>query len=228
MLSISLCGYANAFITKQDSSYTIAQAKNMAKKGIRVSRNEIKGYKKAFDDCSFTNQYYAAARLKKYPYATAYKIMAVSYYGGGEPNTEIRLDNKPVRKLTYKQKQHYKGLVITNKQLDYSTLIETKTLNPQQIEELTNLLFNYEFTGLKGYTFTGTAACFYPRNSIIFFDKEGKIFDHLDICFNCHRYDSASGKLDVGTECAQKFDMLAKFFIKAGVRYGSDKTVPLN
>ena len=193
-----------------------------------VYREEIKGYKKNFDDCSFTYQYNAAARLKLYPYATASKIMVVSYYGGAQPNSEISLDGKPVKKLTYKQKQHYKGLVITNKQLDYSTLIETKTLTSKQIEELSNIIYNYEYTGLRDYTFVGHAGCFYPRNSIIFFDKNGNIFDHLDICFSCHGYDSASGKLDVGTACAQKFGMLARFFVKAGVKYAADKSVPLN
>ncbi|MDN3580283.1 hypothetical protein [Mucilaginibacter flavus] len=230
-LLLNLSCYARSTTFKPDTQITAEQGKKLyAKEHILYPRSSIKGYKKKFDNCSFTNQYTLTQRLKMYPYSKAIKVMIVSYFGGGMPNQEIRLDSDtPAKKqLTYKQKQHYEGLVIKHKKLDYSTLIETKVLNRHQIDVLTNILFNYEYTGMRDYTLTGEAACFDPRNSVIFFDKNGKIFDHLDICFSCHRSDSASGKLNVGTECAQKFDMLTKFFIKAGIRYGSDKAVPLN
>lgn len=228
-LLLNVSCYASTITFKPDTPITAAQGKKIyARDHILYPRNYIKGYKKAFDNCSFTNQYTLAKRLKMYPYSAAAKVIVVSYYGGGEPNTDIRIDaNAPVHKPSYKETQHYKGLVIRHMKLDYSTLIEIKTLNSKQLEKLSNILLNYEYAGMKDYTLIGSAACFYPRNSIIFFDKNGKIFDHLDICFSCHRYDSGSGKLGVGTECAQKFDMLAKFFIEAGIRYGTDDSVPL-
>lgn len=227
---LSFSYYANTAPLKKDTSYTIAQARRMAKKHIGVTREAIKGYKPGFDSCLFTNKYTVANRLKKYPYSVAIKIMLVSYYGGGQPNQDIKIDspfNAPIPS-THKQGKHYMGLVIKNKKLDYSTLIETKVLNQQQVADLTNIIFNYEYAGMKNYTVTGFAACFEPRNSILFFDENGEIFDHLDICFHCNNYESASKKLSIGTACAQKFGMLARFFIKAGIRYGADNKVPLD
>ncbi|SEO91969.1 hypothetical protein [Mucilaginibacter sp. OK283] len=227
---LSFSCYANTPPLKKDTSYTIAQARRMAKKRITITRETIKGYRPGFDNCIFTNQYTVANRLKKYPYSAAIKIMLVSYYGGGQPNQDIKIDSPFTAPIptTHKQDKHYLGLVIKNKKLDYSTLIETKVLNRKQVEELTNIVFNYDFAGMKNYTVTGFAACFDPRNSILFFDKNGKIFDHLDICFHCNNYESTSKNLSIGANCAQKFDMLARFFIKAGVRYGADNKVPLD
>ncbi|HEY9196848.1 MAG TPA: hypothetical protein VIM77_11305 [Mucilaginibacter sp.] len=221
LLLISLNCYANGFPLNCDTAISIKQTKKIhVIYHVVVSREHIKGYRKKFDNCLFTGRYTLAQRLKTYPYSKASKIMAVAYFGGGEPNREIRIDT-PERKLSYEETQHYKGLVIENQQLDYSTLMGAKILNKTQIEELTNIVFNYEYSGMKNYPSTGFAVCFDPRNSIIFFDKDGKIFDHLDICFACHRYDSQSRKLGIGTECTQKFDMPAKFFIKSGVPYGT-------
>jgi len=227
---LSFSCYANTGPLKKDTSYTVAQARRMAKKHIGVTRKEIKGYKPGFDSCLFTNKHTVANRLKKYPYSAAIKIMLVSYYGGGQPNQDIKIDSPFTTSIpsTHVRNKHYMGLVIKNKKLDYSPLIETKVLNRKQVEELTNIVFNYDFAGMKNYTVTGFAACFEPRNSILFFDKNGKILDHLDICFQCHNYESASKNLSIGTNCAQKFDMLARFFIKAGVRYGADNKVPLD
>lgn len=187
---------------------------------ITYSREFIKGYKPSFDNCHFTKKYTAAQRLKMYPFAVAAKILAVAYFGGAMPNQDLNLDST-AHTLSDKEAQQLKGLVIKNHRLDYSTLIASKILNQTQISHLTNIIFNYEYTGMKNYKIIGHAACFDPRNSIIFLDKSGHVIDHLDICFSCHNNESPSNKITVGTECKQKYDMLSNFFVSIGIPYGT-------
>jgi hypothetical protein len=207
-------------------SIKLHKAKKQQKKKIVhddtvYPRRTVKGYKPYFDNCHFTNQYTATQRLKMYPFAVAAKILAVSYFGGGEPNPDIVIDGKPPRVRSAREDNFYNGLVINNHRIDYSTLFGVKILNPAQINNLTNILFNYEYTGMKNYTIIGHAACFDPRNSIIFLDKNDNVIDHLDICFSCHRSESPTYKITEGTECKQKYDMLSDFFVGVGIPYGT-------
>lgn len=190
-----------------------------------------KRHKHWFDDCIFTDQYTVEQRLNKFPFSKAYKILAVSYRGGAEPNTNIIFDTikadtvKPAQTLNYKELQQRKGLVIIKDSLDYSTLIEVKTLNKNQIIRLSNIIFNTDFKKTDGVNLVGRGACFEPRNSFIFLNKKGKVIHHLDICFHCHNYESDTDKLDIGTVCSQKFDMLRRYFINVGVTYGTKRDV---
>jgi hypothetical protein len=44
------------------------------------------------------------------------------------------------------------------------------------------------------------------------------------VCFECLNYRSQSEKINVGAYCDQKFDLLKKFFLDAGIKYGTLKT----
>ena len=184
-----------------------------------------KQHKPWFDDCTFTDQYTVEQRLKKYPFAGAYKILAVSYRGGGEPNAEIVDSLKPVQKLSHKELQLRQGLVIIKDSLDYSTVIETKNLTKNQIIRLTNIIFNTDFKKNDWINLVHNGACYEPRNSFIFLNKKGKVINHLDICFHCHNYESGNNRLDIGAECKQKYDMLREFFISLGVIYGTNNNI---
>ncbi|MBB6108882.1 hypothetical protein SAMN05421821_103116 [Mucilaginibacter lappiensis] len=202
--------------------------KKIISKQLTLKQLQIlnKRHKIWFDDCVFTSQYTIEQRLKKYPFSKAHKILAVSYWGGAEPNPVISLDTiKPTQTLSYKELQQQKGLVIIKDSLDYSTLIEVKTLDKNQIIRLTNIIFNTDFKKTDGANLMEHGACFEPRNSFIFLNKKGKVIHHLDICFHCHNYESDAYKLDIGTVCTQKYDMLRMFFISVGVIYGTNKDV---
>ncbi|MEZ2338240.1 hypothetical protein AB6735_21505 [Mucilaginibacter sp. RCC_168] len=227
-LLICLSGYAESkeLICGRD---TIKRYhKKILSKPLTLKQLQIlnKRHKPWFDDCTFTDQYTVEQRLKKYPFSGAYKILAVSYRGGAEPNTEISFDTlKPVQKLSHKELQLRNGLVIIKDSLDYSTVIETKTLTKNQIIRLTNIIYNTDFKKIDRANLMGRGACFEPRNSFIFLNKNGKVVHRLDICFHCHNYESDTNKLDIGTVCSQKYDILRKFFISIGVIYGTNKNM---
>jgi len=174
----------------------------------------------AFSDCIFTSKYSLSQRLKRYPFSKAVKILAVSY-----PLQEMY---EPIYDVAGKNIMPYidtlkSGLHITDGILNPSSLVETIALNKLQISRLTNIIFNatYKCPGIDVTDFG--AQCFNPRNALIFYDKNGKVFDYLVICFECLRAESPKGDITVGTLCNQKYDLLKKFFIDAGINYGTIK-----
>lgn len=79
---------------------------------VSYLRESIKGYKPWFDNCTFTNQYTVAQRLKKYPFSKAAKTLAVSFNGGGEPNHVVLIGDQKPDTLSYREQQLAKGLTI--------------------------------------------------------------------------------------------------------------------
>ncbi|NHA04015.1 hypothetical protein G7092_09420 [Mucilaginibacter sp. HC2] len=182
------------------------------------SRESVKGYKPWYDDCVFTNQYTIAQRLKKYPFSKAVKILAVSFNGDAEPNSPIVIGELKSDTRSYAEKQLLKGLTIIKDSLDYSTLYEVKTLNQDQINHLTNIIYNTAYKKILPNTTDLGYACYAPRNAFIFLNKYGKVIDYLEICFECRKFESKYGKLSIGDYCNPKFDMLRKCFADAGIK----------
>lgn len=187
---------------------------------VSYLRESIKGYKPWFDNCTFTNQYTVAQRLKKYPFSKAVKVLAVSYRAFDGPVTDI-LDSlgNPISKDTIVNK----GLQIDKQLLNYSNLIEVKHLTKSDISRLSNILFNTDYKVKMRLNTVGEGSCFEPRNAIIFLNKKGKVFDYLEVCFACENYSSKSDRISVGTICTEKYDLLRKYFISLGVKYGTKK-----
>lgn len=188
---------------------------------VTYSREDIKGYKPEFDSCAYTNQFSAAQRLKKYPFSIAAKILAISYVGKFPPAPSI----DSAGNLIPDQEQISntdRGITIKKRRLKYNNVKQWKVLNRDQLIKFTDIILNYSYSGIKDYLTRGTSACFDPRNSIVFLDKNNRVIDHLDICFSCHGSKSASGKINIGIECTQKYRMLQNFFIGVGVPYGAE------
>lgn len=82
------------------------------------------------------------------------------------------------------------------------------SLNAQQIKKLKKSLSKCEIKNWE-------AACYYPRHAIIFYDKNVKVFGHIEICFDCNRSASSNNMLSF-SECALGLEELFKEF---GITY---------
>ncbi|PTQ93621.1 hypothetical protein C8P68_10883 [Mucilaginibacter yixingensis] len=177
------------------------------------------------DDCVFNSKYTLGERLKRYPFNEAVTILAVSYhnFNGGQPNQEIRVDSLGKIIPTPQIDTLKYGLWIKQGALDGTSIVELVKLSKAQIRSLTNLIYNTDFR-VKGNNGVDPGYnCFAPRNALLFFDKNGKIFDYIQICFACQNYESKSGRINLGTECYQKMDLAKKWFINQGVQFGTIK-----
>lgn len=168
------------------------------------------------DDCTFTNKLSAKQRLSRYPFVKAAKLVTVSYKWGWEG------ERQPGD--TIADSVHKNNLHIENGMLNYTSLIEIKTLSSEQISKLTNIIYNTDYKKPhKRWGVIPERKCYSPRNAILFYDKNGKIYDYLEICFECQKTTSLSEKITVGTDCTQKLDLLRNFLISAGIKYGTTK-----
>lgn len=175
-------------------------------------------WKPSYDYCTFTSRYTIKQRLKKYPFSKAVKILAISYPALDVPNEEVIIDGDSLKHIV---PPHNIGLHVIKDSLDFCNLLEVKILDQIQINRLTNIIYNTDFKKKMGFSQTGGASCYEPRNAFIFFDRQGKVYDYLEICFGCQHYSSKSDKLDIGQLCTQKYEILRRYFKSMGINYGT-------
>jgi hypothetical protein len=65
--------------------------------------------------------------------------------------------------------------------------------------------------------------CYNPRNAILFLDRNGKVFESIEICFECQKTKESSEKILFGQMRDEKMNMLKQFFKSAGIVYGITK-----
>jgi len=147
-------------------------------------------------------------RLKNYPFNNATQIQLVSFKGG--------IDTSEFQNMKIED-----SLPRLNDTVCYSKLIEVKNITYSQVDKLTDILYNWDYAGP---IFIGTSPmCYFPRNAILFLDRSGKVFEFIEICFECRDTRLSSKKIYLGAMCDQKMEMLKSFFKDSQVEYGITK-----
>jgi hypothetical protein len=214
----------------EKSSIIVDTAKHAVKKQYRPRRPPPPPDNIYYDDCVFKYRYTTAQRLRKYPYSKAVKILAVSYpCYCAIPHANIIINKPDGKKDTIdkaaKDTLPKQGLLIYNGVLNQSDIKEIKTLTSGQINQLTNIIYNTDVKvhqRLGPYLVeNGGGGCFEPRNALVFINKDGKVFDYFEICFECHVADSKSREITLGSGCNQKFELLRQYLISLGIKYGT-------
>jgi len=190
------------------TQFVLGQKNNLSKKPPQQpTNNEIEMEEKNHHCVKKENKSFAI-RLKNYPFNLATQIQLVSFKGGID--TSEWLDMKNIDSLPR-----------LNDTVCYSKLTEVKSITFPQIDKLTDLLYNY---GYGGPIHIGSlSSCYYPKNAILFVDKNGKVFEFIEICFECSKTKESSEKISLGQMCDEKMGMLKEFFKAVGLEYGITK-----
>ena len=221
ILTFLIINLSNAFC--KDYTFQLDSTKHHKKYINAPKPKRVAPLDKAYyNDCVFTNKYSIAQRIKRYPFSKATKILAVSYYGTGEPNIEITANGDTLEALTHRKYSEHRphGLYFDNDTLNHASIFEMKRLTPKQINRLTNILYNTDYRIANNYAHPGHS-CFNPRNALIFYDKNGKVFDYLEICFECDQIISKSDRIYFNSACTQKLDLVKKFLVDVGIKFGT-------
>jgi hypothetical protein len=150
-------------------------------------------------ECKVKNKYSLEDRLKNFPFGTAKEIRLVSF--SYRPDTTI---------VEY-------SLPETNGTVDLSMMSESVTLDKARIDSLTHILFNI---GFRGKPLTGEVyMCYSPRNAILFIDSEGRVFEYIEVCFECHKTRVSSPIIKMGEFCSDKYERIKTFFISQGIKH---------
>ncbi len=161
-------------------------------------------------------------RIKNYPFNKASKIKIVSYNLKFAKQTSFELIPIP---RTKEDSIKVRELVNRPKSIDFRDILEaqsenvveqSKTLNLNEISKLTHILFN---TCNKYHIIERSqSGCFFPRNAIIFYDENDKIFEIMEICFQCGGIETfPSHFFDWKDACAYMYPDLEKFFNDNGL-----------
>lgn len=190
----------------------------LAKIAFAQNRLATKKEQKNFDrsnNCIKLTSKSFAERLKNYPFNVASRVQFVSF--------ESKIDTLEGNTII----NDSKGLPRKNDTICYSKLFEIKNLSHSQVDQLTNILYNYGYRkNLKseGVIYIGESSlCYIPRNAILFLDKEGKVFEFIEICFECDKIEVSSPSIGLGIMCTQKLTLLKIVFKKVGLEYGIKK-----
>jgi hypothetical protein len=162
--------------------------------------------------CIITKKYTSKQRLRLYPFSKAVKILAISY----------PYDPRPGDDTLTGYKFNGLGSSVVGGVLDHRGLIEVKTLTPSQINYLTDFMDNLNTKSGKIF-YDAPYTCFGPRNALIFLDHNGKVFDYVQVCFECNRVEGKFDKIYFKKDCSQFMDLFKQFFIDIGIQYGTLK-----
>lgn len=150
--------------------------------------------RKATDQrCYWNGNLNAAERSARYPFSKAGKVIFIAF--------DAEAGKTPV----------YNG------GLDTGQTKAIKVLDPKQVNALTDLIFNYNYSKKNQLTVHAEPGCYIPRNAILFTDEQARVFAYIEICFECYQYKSSEEQVHLGVSCADKLDLLKKLFKDAGV-----------
>ncbi|MFC3158296.1 hypothetical protein SAMN05443633_110171 [Chryseobacterium arachidis] len=157
--------------------------------------------------------------IKKFPFNKTSKIKLVSYnldfkkepiYTPPPIGDSIAIKNYENRKFPVKLSD-----ILSDENLNGAQ--QQKNLNLIEIKELSNIIFNECGKYMMGLI--STSGCYFPRNAILFYDEDDKIFGYLEICFQCGGFESDPKNLfDNDLVCDDIYNKLEKFFNKTGVK----------
>ncbi|PWV57014.1 hypothetical protein [Chitinophaga sp. S165] len=158
-----------------------------------------------------------AARIKKYPFNGSAQVQLISFEG----SVQISSDSEFVIRNAVP------AIIEADYTISDTTMKESKALTLSQIDTLTGILYNYGVprisAGEKMITTKSESGCYIPRNAILFRDSNGKALAFIEICFECSGTRLSDKRISLGDTCGEKLNMIKQFFIKAGIRYGTQE-----
>jgi len=149
-------------------------------------------------ECQDLKTYSEEQRKQFYPFKQASKVMLISFSDS-------------------------LSVPITKHKLLYEKVLELKVLSNKDVDTLTRIFYNI---GPKPNDYwlavkDPGANCYLPRNALCFLDHKGSVMDFIEICFECHRYETSSKRIRPIELCDNKYELLRTFFLSKGVRFGT-------
>ncbi len=101
---------------------------------------------------------------------------------------------------------------------------ESISLNSEQINELTNILYNFNYSKSTKTQMGSSSFCYLPRHAVLFYDSKGEMMEFMEYCFECVGKRSSDEKVEMGEFCQGKYELLEVFFKKCGItKFGGIK-----
>ncbi len=145
--------------------------------------------------CYHNGKLSTSERLKIYPFNSQDKIKIISFLSS--------LGMTP----------------IVNDTISSSQIIDQITLTTAQTDNLTDILYNYNYSKKTNVINETEYGCYNPRHAIIFLDKTDKVLSYIEVCFECEQIKTFLPKESIGHFCDGKYELLKNFFISIGIKH---------
>lgn len=191
---------------------TIANAQHKVSKTSGVKNN--KGQKVTETNLNLSK------RINSYPLNKASQIKIISYNLNSDGMTRVSAETyDKTTRTTVTTLDYNMGIELPRKNLDSLSLenvTQIKTLNLSQVEKLSDILYN-TCARLNTNCSQIIRGCYLPRNAILFFDENGKVFEYLEICFECKTKETF-GKIENLDLSDYMYNDLEKYFNNLGIK----------
>lgn len=178
-------------------------------------------------ECGWYGKKTVAERNQMFPFNTAKKVIYISFYGTEFGLNEYLDDQgKLIRTDSLLQihlsKISLKTFSLKNNEKYFAK--EFVELNTDQINNLSNLAFNFKIDSKSKVEMMYSYGCYMPRNAILFLDSDDKVFAHTEICFECKKYysdwnDTFDSLVGV-SPCDEVHVLLKALFEESRIKYG--------
>ena len=112
---------------------------------------------------------------------------------------------------------------IINDTIIPTKIIEHIQLSEIQIDSLTNILFNYNYSKKTNLISETENGCYYPRHSIVFLNNSKKVISYIEICLECKKMISTLAPERLGNFCDGKYELLYNYFKTIGIEHFKDE-----
>ncbi len=172
-------------------------------------------------ECGWYGKKSIVERDKMFPFSEAKKVLLISF---------------PTQREIYQEKlsNENKYKILKSFSLDRDTIptvyeaTEIVEIQKNEIDKLSNLLFNFKIKKLpKRYSLT-FINCYQPRNAILFFDENDVIISSLEICFQCLQAYLSPDEYEINKlvnieSCSERMNFLKDLFKSNGIKYGIEE-----
>jgi len=177
--------------------------------------------------CTRVNDFSIERRNQNYPFSQSKKILFVSYKESIEKleSFQRKKSNINPEEFIYGEimSKYFKYLKYDYSRYDPDCFEEKVELNEDQKNELTDIIYNIgkdiETNGMRG------SGCYAPRNAILFFDENDKLFQYFIICFSCNIISPSVTSFSFNDDCTEKISLLEDLFEKVGIEFGVKKAL---
>jgi|SRR5690554_358193 len=182
--------------------------------------------------CFKVNDFSVEERNQNYPYNKASRIIFVSFKSDYKKLTEEE-QTGVIEKEEFDDditiyvmdgavmKKYFDILAKDFSRYNPKDFEESVNLKELQKKELTDLIFNYGNNSEDAIVWY--AACYMPRNAILYFNEDGELFEFIEICFECNRYRTSNDNINLDYNCGEKLNLLQNLFAKVGIKYGVEE-----
>ncbi len=153
----------------------------------------------ADENCYHNGTKTVAQRRNIYPFNTASRIWVIAF----PENTG-------------------KAPIVKDKIL-FSKTIEHIQVDSLQVDQLTDVLYNYNYDPRTNLFDQTAAACYNPRHAIVFTDLKNKVISYIEICIECQHIKSTLPESSLGIFCEGKYKLLEDWLRRTGITYFAKK-----